>query len=738
MKVIPDGASTIDIGVTGAKPTISLIDYSRRETDDFGVTTVVRRGFALQMSVRIKVDTDQVDAVQRQLAALRATPADWIADERFDSLSFRGFYKDFSIDIAIPPVSYCTLTVEGLADDVAYADPGNDPAPIGRPSTMRLLVPAVIDDTAIVATNVPEADHASWDAETTYPIGARVIVAATHRIYESAADGNVGNDPTSSVLWIDVGPTNRWAMFDQALGSLTEGNGSITFTLDPATTIDAVALLDVSADAVRVQAAGYDQTRAPALVPGGVSFLDMPETSGPVTVTITGPGSISAGTLLVGRLLGLGITEAGPTAAITDYSRKETGNFGEVTLVERAWAKRMTARAAIDTAAIDTVMGRVANVRALPCLWIGNGSLETLTIYGFYKDFSIEVGDAISFVSLSIEGLSVAAKPAPIVETGWADIKDDDPEHPKPEDGATVGATAEQVEQWTAMHEALNLSALKVAKLLQTANAMLQARATLDGKPVGTVISEVRTIGESVVEDLKLLGARNGDGTAFNINIDTVLADGSRTLAQKFTEVEAGTEAVAASVQTLNEALVETDGTVLAKAVLSLKANGHVGGLVATNDGSTAQLDLDFDVTNLWKPDGTLLLVAGPAGEVYAPKLRVDTLVFGAMDPEFEANQSISSAQYSQKIPGGLIMKTGRYRSLIGDETSLSIVFEQPFPTECLSFVPVPNINAPSVYRDLWLQTIGNPTRFGATIQAQSSTSNNNNIDGFDWMAWGR
>ncbi len=304
--------------------------------------------------------------------------------------------------------------------------------------------------------------------------------------------------------------------------------------------------------------------------------------------------------------------------------------------------------------------------------------------------------------------------------------------------GATNGATAEQVEQWTAMHEALNLSALKIAKLLQTANAMLQARATLDGKPVGTVVSEVRTITDSAIEDLKLLGARNGDGTAFNLNIDTVLADGTRTLAQKFTEVEAGTEAVAASVETLNEALVETDGTVLAKAVLSLKANGHVGGLVATNDGSTAQLDLDFDVTRLWKPDGTLLLVAGPAGEVYAPKLRVDTLVFGAMDPEFEANQSISSAQYSQKIPGGLIMKTGRYRSLIGDETSLSIVFEDPFPTECLSFVPVPNINAASVYRDLWLQTIGNPTRFGATIQAQSSTSNNNNIDGFDWMAWGR
>lgn len=308
------------------------------------------------------------------------------------------------------------------------------------------------------------------------------------------------------------------------------------------------------------------------------------------------------------------------------------------------------------------------------------------------------------------------------------------------ETGATVGATTEQILEWARVQEALNLNILKLARLAQTTNAILQARATLDGKPVGTVIVDVRSTAESAIEDLKLLGARNGAGTAFNLDLNTVMVDGAQSLAQKFSSVEAmidGPEGVAASVEALQQALVNVDGTALAKVVLVLKANGRVGGAVATNDGSTVTLDLDFDVFRFWKPDGTLLLEAGPDGTVYMPNVTVDTLKFGSMDAEFQANRSITSTQISQKLPGGLIMKTGRYRALIGDETSMSIVFDEPFPTECRSFIPVPAINAPSNYRDLWIQIIGTPTRFGASIQTQSSTSNNNNIDGFDWTAWG-
>jgi len=67
------------------------------------VTTVVEHGFARRMSVRLGVPSEQADAIPRTLADLRATRATWIADERFGSLSFRGFNKDFKLDLATPP-----------------------------------------------------------------------------------------------------------------------------------------------------------------------------------------------------------------------------------------------------------------------------------------------------------------------------------------------------------------------------------------------------------------------------------------------------------------------------------------------------------------------------------------------------------------------------------------------------------------------------------------------------------
>ena len=432
MKVVSSTGETIELGTIETAPTIGITDYSRRVTDDYGVTTVVERSFSRRMSVRLAVPFDDVDALQRRLAELRATPATWIADDRFASLTVTGFYKEFGVDHAVPPLSYCTLSVEGLAETAPIADAGEDPAVIGT-STLQLLQPAAIGDANLVASSVAETDAAAWTAGVTYPTGARVMLAATHRIYESVVDGNVGADPAGvSGKWLDVAPTNRWAMFDQALGSATSAAGSIVVTLDSAS-IRAVALLDVVGATAQVRAPGYDRTLPVGA--GAITFLDLPAGIGRVTVTITGPGTVSVGTLLIGRLVGLGVTEASPTSGITDYSRKVTDDFGDVTVVPRAFAKRMAAKALIRSDAVDLVAARIAAVRARPLLWIGQDGIDSLTVYGFFKDFSIEIGEGVSKLALSIEGLSAAAKIAPLgASVNWPDIAD--PTGTKPTDNA--------------------------------------------------------------------------------------------------------------------------------------------------------------------------------------------------------------------------------------------------------------------------------------------------------------
>lgn len=208
MKVIAPGDVEIDLGITEVTPTIGIDDFSKRETDDFGVTTVVPRAFRRRMSVKFALPSDQVDAVQLALADLRATPAQWVAAEDYAWLNFEGFYKDFSIDVATGEKSFCSLTVEGLAESETVVDGGEDPAPTGA-STFMLVQPVTIAGGALVASNVPETDYAEWSGATIYGLNARVIKAATHRIYESATANNLANDPAGlSGVWVDVGPTN--------------------------------------------------------------------------------------------------------------------------------------------------------------------------------------------------------------------------------------------------------------------------------------------------------------------------------------------------------------------------------------------------------------------------------------------------------------------------------------------------------------------------------------------------
>ncbi|HWL47193.1 MAG TPA: hypothetical protein VNQ31_05700, partial [Sphingomonadaceae bacterium] len=384
--------------------------------------------------------TTDVDRVQRQLAELRATKARWTADESLAWLDFEGFYKDLNIDLPGPALSYCTLTIEGLAETEAVADPGGDPAPDGRPSTLLLLHPVDVTDAELTSSNVPEYDHPEWSPGISYAMGDKVIRAGTHRIYESAADGNQGNSPDGdSGLWIDIGPTNRWAMFDQALGTATSLNDGITVVL-AAPAIRAVALLDVVGSSVRVQGPGYDRTQA--VGDGAILFGDLPGGPGDVTVTIAGAGSVAVGTLLIGKLAALGDTGADASAGITDFSRKERDDFGEWTIVPRSWSKTMSVKALIRTDAVDLVANRIAAARARPSLWIGAENLDCLTIYGFFRGFSIEAAANVSVLSLDVEGLSEAAPiGGGLPPVSWPDIVDSDPARPKPEDGATVGGT---------------------------------------------------------------------------------------------------------------------------------------------------------------------------------------------------------------------------------------------------------------------------------------------------------
>ena len=297
---------------------------------------------------------------------------------------------------------------------------------------MKLIRPTTLTDAMLTSSTAPENDHPVWASGTAYAVGARVILTATHRRYEAlvASTGvNPASDPTK---WLDLGPTNRWAMFDDRVGTATTRAGSLQVVLAPGAT-DGVALIDTDAESATVSltVSGtqlYSKSQSfnaggnaidswfawffePLGKKSSMLFLDIPVyETGVLTVAMTrdNPADlVSCGTLLVGRQFDIGDTEHGVDLGIIDYSRKETDQFGVTSVVERAFAKRMTARVVMQTSAIDDVHRTLAAIRATPVLWIGSESFESLTVFGFYKEFSIDLAyPTVSYCSLTIEGLT--------------------------------------------------------------------------------------------------------------------------------------------------------------------------------------------------------------------------------------------------------------------------------------------------------------------------------------------
>lgn len=151
-------------------PLLSALEAAHTLKGEEGARAVTAATKALedQRAAQDRV-TDAQRKAQLQLAQansddLRATPARWVADDRFAWLNFDGFYKDFEVDLAVPPLSYCTLTIEGLAETAPAADTGGDPAPVGTASRLKLLQPADVRDAALAASSVPENEHPEWAA----------------------------------------------------------------------------------------------------------------------------------------------------------------------------------------------------------------------------------------------------------------------------------------------------------------------------------------------------------------------------------------------------------------------------------------------------------------------------------------------------------------------------------------------------------------------------------------------
>lgn len=299
--------------------------------------------------------------------------------------------------------------------------------------SMQVIKPVAVTDAMLISTDVPETDHAEWSAVTTYALGDRVILAATHKIYESLQAGNLDKAPaTQTAWWIEVSPTNRWKAFDLSNSTQTAQADAMYFEIEPGQACNAVSILNCAGvNSVRYRVTDpsfgliYDETYTLTTIPSESSWyawffsdrieqeqnIDLSLPSYPnavIRIDLTGASTMAVGVILLGQARMIGNTVyAGATVGIQDYSRKERNDYGDTILVERAFAKRASFTIFLENRQLDNVQTLLASVRATPCLWIGSNQYNAATVFGFYKEFDISITYSdYSECSIELEGLT--------------------------------------------------------------------------------------------------------------------------------------------------------------------------------------------------------------------------------------------------------------------------------------------------------------------------------------------
>ena len=293
----------------------------------------------------------------------------------------------------------------------------------------------VITGSGLVYTTLTESNP-EWSSATTYALGAKVVYGI-YGTYQSLQSGNLNRTPPitspfTDAYWVRTGPTNKMAMFDDQISSVSSGTTDIIFAV-VASSIDSVALLNITASKTNIAVTDKD-TKVLAYhnsqqLSGGESldwygyffydadtqktssiYLDItPASNSLITIKVSGTGTVSVGTYVNGQIKSIGATQYGVSAGIIDYSRKDTDEFGNTTFTRRNFSKRMNASVSLTNSNLNRVQRILYGLRATPVLWLASTDLqfeEPLIIYGFYRDFSTEISyPTHSICNIQVEGL---------------------------------------------------------------------------------------------------------------------------------------------------------------------------------------------------------------------------------------------------------------------------------------------------------------------------------------------
>ncbi|AUR90087.1 coil containing protein [Vibrio phage 1.137.O._10N.261.46.B5] len=237
----------------------------------------------------------------------------------------------------------------------------------------------------------------SYNHGSTYKVGDQVIKAAIHKKYQCLKD--TVQDPEIGVgeippTWVELGATNRWAMFSGVNTYQSVYNGDVSIQLRPIGVTDSVNIFNMeNVSSVQVTTSvpdtgdsytqTYDVSGKYDLVifdfpPFENPFVDIVFTKEPLSTS-----SIKIGEIVVGESKRLGTLLAGAVSDRIDYSRYTYDEFGNLDYVPRPIVKYNTYPIRIEKVDAPAVELYLDGLKGKQAVWIGDiGDDEYLTARG--------------------------------------------------------------------------------------------------------------------------------------------------------------------------------------------------------------------------------------------------------------------------------------------------------------------------------------------------------------------
>lgn len=250
-----------------------------------------------------------------------------------------------------------------------------------------------------------------------------------HLVRVSLVAGNMGQSLTDKTKWSSGTASNRWAPFDDVVGTVVSLDRPLHMLIVPGK-IDSVGLLNISGTSAGIAMVDASSMSTVFSKIGNLSndgeitdyddyffkdeetvsdlFIDSlpPYYSGVLAISLIGP-SVALGVVKAGMLFDFGGTQYGARVGYISYAKKTTADDGTVSVTEGANSKRMTLTTEIPKADVDKAVRVMSALDSVPTVYIGADNMYSSMIqFAFVKEFEVEIAYLnYSLCSFQFEGL---------------------------------------------------------------------------------------------------------------------------------------------------------------------------------------------------------------------------------------------------------------------------------------------------------------------------------------------